>query len=167
MPSSGRMAVLFKCLSAGCIGAVAVSGQTLHIPPSGAGRKIPAAFEITLDSPHDRAPVALQWEFSVPAVVAVHTADIAIGKAAQSAGKSLTCAARASSPASPEQVRYICILAGGQNLIRTGPIAVVHYRARGDVQRAPIRVVITNVLGVSADLKRIDIPNADAVIHVR
>jgi len=63
--------------------------------------------------------------------------------------------------------RYACILAGGQERIGNGPIAVVQYRAQWDVKGTPIRVAIENILGTSADLKRIPIPNADAVIDIR
>ena len=97
-------------------------------------------------------------------MIAVKAADIPIGKAAESARKSLTCAAK---PGRERISRYACILAGGQDPIGNGQIAVVQYQAQWDPKGTPIRVGIENILGVSADLKRIPIANVDAVIEIR
>jgi hypothetical protein len=121
---------------------------------------------VALDSPTGKAPVALQWEISVPPAIAIGMADITIGKAAESAGKSLTCAPRTAKPPLQRRTAYACILAGGQKPISNGPIAEVRYRAQWDVKGSPIRVVIEKILGVSADLKRIPIPNVDAIIKI-
>ena len=104
----------------------------------------------------------MQWEFVIPPAIDVKTEDIRIGASAESAKKTLTCAKKAGETA----VRYICILAGGQGPIGHGSIAVVQYRAQADVQGAPIRVRIENVLGVSADLQRIPISNAIALLRI-
>lgn len=144
-----------------------LTAQTLRVPPSRTDRKTPALFTVLIDSAPGKPVVALQWEISVPPAVAIGKDDIAIGKAAESAGKLLTCAAKASKQSSKGEVRYACILAGGQNAILSGPIAVVHYRGQTDVHGAPIRVAIENVLGVSADLKRIEIPNVAAILEIR
>jgi hypothetical protein len=122
---------------------------------------------VVIDSSQGKAPVALQWEFSVPPAIAIKVADITIGKAAESAQKSLICAMSAKKPAVPGGVRYACILAGGQAPIGTGPIAIVQYRAQADVGDAPIRVAIENIVGASADLNRIAIQNVDAIIQIR
>ena len=138
-------------------------GQSLHVPPSETDRAKPGSFSVILESPPGRAPVAMQWEFVIPPAIDVKTEDIRIGKAAESAKKTLTCAKK---PGSEAAVRYICILAGGQGPIGQGAIAVVQYRAQADVQGAPIRVGIENVLGVSADLQRIPISNAIALLRI-
>jgi len=44
---------------------------------------------------------------------------------------------------------------------------MVHYRGQADVGGAPIRVGIENIVGVSADLKRIDIPKVDAILDLK
>lgn len=124
-------------------------------------------FSINLDSPLGKEPVALQWEFSIPPAIAITMADITIGKAAESARKSLTCAIKVAKPARQRGMRYACILAGGQEPISNGPIAAVHYRPQWDPKGTPIRVGIENILGVSADLKRILIPNVDANVEIR
>jgi hypothetical protein len=150
----------------GLISAMILFGQSLHVPPSQTDLKTPGVFSVTIDSPPDKAPVALQWDFSVPPVIALSAADITIGKAAAAARKSLTCTIRTTKPAA-RGMRYACILAGGRDPIANGPIAVVQYRAQWDVKGAPIRVEIENVLGASADLKRIPIPNVDAIIDIQ
>jgi len=70
-------------------------GQTLHLLPFQAEKNAPRAFSISIDFLRGKAPVALQWQLSVPPVIAITTTDITIGKAAQAAGESLTCTATA------------------------------------------------------------------------
>lgn len=125
------------------------------------------SFSIALDSPAAKAPVALQWDVVVPPALAIRTSDILIGGIAEKVHKSLTCAERSGKDKAQRALRYSCILAGGQEPIGNGPIAIVRYRAQTDVHGAPIRVAIENVLGVSKDLKRLEIPNADAVIKIQ
>lgn len=148
----------------GVVSAALVAGQSLHVAPSETNIKTPGSFSVIIDSPQGKAPVALQWEFSIPPAIEVKIADITIGKAAEAAKKSVTCAAKAPGEG---VTRYACILAGGQDALGNGPIIVVRYRSKADVQGAPIRVAIENVLGVSADLKRIAIPSANAIIKIR
>lgn len=139
----------------------------MHVPPSKTDRMTPGLFPVFLDVPPGMALVALQWDFSVPPAIVIAKEDITIGTAAQAARKSLTCAATAKTAGIGVGMRYACILAGGQDPIRSGQIAIVHYRAQRDVQGAPVRVAIERVLGVSANLKRIDVPNASAIINIR
>ncbi len=150
----------------GLISAVNMFGQSLFVLPSRTDLKTPGVFSVTIDSPPGKAPQALQWDFSVPPVIEIATTDITIGKAAESARKSLTCAKKATTPAKQRGTRLACILAGGQDPIGNGPIAVVQYRAQWDVKGAPITVAIENILGASTDLKRIPIPNTDAKIEI-
>jgi hypothetical protein len=142
-------------------------GQSLQVSPSRTDLKAPGIFSVSLESPPGKTPVALQWEFSVPAVIEVTTADITIAKAAESARKSLTCAARSAKLAAQRSVRYACMLAGGRDPIGNGPIVVVRYRAQWDPKGAPIRVVIENILGASEDLKRIPIPDVNVTINMQ
>jgi hypothetical protein len=147
------------------ISALILFGQSLRVPPSQTDLKTPGVFSVAIESPPGKAPVALQWEFSVPAVIALSAANITIGKAAEAARKSLTCTIRTTKPAARE-MRYACVLAGGRDPIRNGPIAVVQYRAQWDVKGSPIRVAIENILGASADLKRIPIPDVNVAIDI-
>jgi len=158
------MTSLTRYLISASMSAIALFGQALHVPPSGTDLKTPGVFSVMMDSPPGKAPVALQWDFSVPPAIAITTADITIGKAAQSARKSVTCATK---PGTQRRTRFTCILAGGQEPMGNGPIVVVQYRAQWDVKGAPIRVAIESILGASADVKQIPISNVEAIINVR
>ena len=159
------MSSLAKCAIVVPISAAILFGQSLRVTPFQTDVKTPGVFSVTLDSPPEKAPVALQWEFSIPPVIAIRPVDITIGIAAESVGKSLACAARSAKPAT-RGVRYTCVLAGGQHPIANGSIAEVRYRAQWDVKGAPIRVAIENILGASADLSRIPMPNVGATIDI-
>jgi hypothetical protein len=161
------MTLLVRCVISVFISAVIVFGQSLLVPPSRTDLTTPGVFSVSIDSPLGKAPVALQWEFSVPPVIVFSTADITIGQAAESARKSLTCATKANKPAIQRRISFACILAGGQAPITNGPIALVHYRAQWDVKGAQIRVAVENIFGASADLKLIPIPNVDEIIDLR
>lgn len=159
-----RMAIIGRCLLVGFVMGSVLSSQSLHVAPSATDGKTPGLFAVLIDSPAGKAPVALQWEFSIPAAIAVKTSDISIGKAAESAKKSITCAGK---PATEEAAHYTCILAGGQAAIGNGAIAVVGYQSKVDVHGAPVRVAIENVVGVSVEMKQISLPNAAAIITIR
>src|ERR1700691_167344 len=103
-----------SCAISISISAAIVFGQSLHVPPSRTDLNTPGVFSVALDSPPSKAPVALQWEISDPPAIAIGTSDITIGKAAESAGKSLTCAPRTAKPPLQRRTAYACILAGGQ-----------------------------------------------------
>jgi hypothetical protein len=160
------MRLLTKCALSGFFSAAILLGQSLRVPSSRTDFKTPGVFSVTIDSPRGKEPVGLQWEFSVPPAIAIRMADITIGKAAVSAGKSITCATSAYKPVMPGGMKYACILAGGQKPIGNGPLVIVQYHAQVNVQGAPIRVGIENILGVSANSKPIAIPNVDAIIEI-
>lgn len=141
--------------------------QTLSVPDSETHGETPGFFSLMLDSPSGKAPVALQWNFLAPSAIAMASSDIRLGSAAESAKKSIACAVDTKAPAPRGAVRLACILAGGREPIGSGPIAVVRYRAQSDVQGAPIRVSIENVVGVAGNLQKIEIPNAVAILHIR
>ena len=159
--------MLVRCLISVMIAAVTLFGQSLLVPPSRTGLKTPGVFSVAIDSPSGKAPVALQWEFWVPPVIVIRIADITAGKAAESAGKSLTCAIRRNKLPMERRIMIACILAGGTDPIPNGPIAVVRYHAQWDTEGAQIRVAVENILGVSVDLKAIPIPNVDEIIDIR
>ena len=152
-----------RCVAVVFMFAAIAFGQTLHLLPFQAEKNAPRAFSISIDFLRGKAPVALQWQLSVPPVIAITTTDITIGKAAQTAGESLTCTAKAEIQ---RRSQYYCILAGGQNPIINGPIAMVHYRVRWDTKGAPVRVSIEHILGASVNAEPIVISNVDATIDI-
>jgi hypothetical protein len=149
------------------VSAVTLFAQSLREPAVRVDPKTPGVFSLSLDSPPGKAPVALQWEFSLPPVIAISREDITIGKAAESAGKYLQCTNMAVHPTAQRRLRYACVLAGGQDPISDGPIAEVKYRSQWDVKGVPIRLAINHILGASADLKRIPFPDLDVIINVQ
>ena len=156
-----------RCLGSAVLAGGMLWGQALRVSPSTAERNTTGSFSIRVESPSAKTLVALQWDLVVPPALAIGTSDILIGRTAETAHKSLTCAQRSGKDGPPRGVRYSCILAGGRQPIGNGPIATVRYRSKADVGGAPIRVAIERVVGVSADLKRLDIPNVDALVKVR
>lgn len=159
-----RMPAMVRGLVAGVVSAAVLTGQSLRVPPSTTRSGTPGSFSLILDLANGKVPLALQWEFSIPAAIAVSLSDIALGTEAASARKSITCASKTGSGGA---VRYACIVAGGQDPLRGGAIAVVQYRSKEDVQGAPIRVAIENVIGVSRDLQPISMPNVDAILRIQ
>jgi hypothetical protein len=152
--------------TAGLLCAAAL-GQTLKAPVSEAKVQEPQVFAVQLESPQGKAPTALQWELAIPPVLEVAPADITAGKAAESAGKSVSCAAKPGKTSTAEPLRFACILAGGVKPIDNGVVASVRYRVRTATDGAPIRVGIENILAVFLDLREFKLPNIDAVIRVR
>jgi hypothetical protein len=140
-------------------------GQALHVPPSHAAHS--GSFPIVLDSPEEHAPSTLQWDMLFPPAIDVSAADITNGSAADAAGKKLTCSKTNAAAEVNGAAEYACILAGGRKPIGNGPIAVVQYRIKMDVGGAPIRIPIQKILGVTADLERVAMPNVDAIISTQ
>lgn len=150
----------------GLLCAAALWGQSLHVPPSSAHRKSHGSFAVFLDSTQGKAPVALQWEFQIPAAVKISAPDIVIGKSAEAAGKAITCAVRAN-PTVAGGARYACILAGGVKPIADGNIAIVRYEVPAGRRRERVGVIIENVIGVSLDAKSTGIAGTTALITIR
>jgi hypothetical protein len=164
---SSYMTFLVRWLTFVLLATVTLFGQSLLVPPSRTDLKTPGTFEVTIDSPSGKAPVALQWEFSIPPVIVINIADITVGKAAESVRKGLTCATRSNKLTTHRRTTVACILAGGKDPIPNGPIARVQYHVQWDTQGAQIRVAVENILGVSIDLKPIPISKVDELIDVR
>ena len=163
---AGIVRVFARFVIFASISAAFLLAQAFRVAPSHTDLQTPGVFSLTLDAPAGKTPVALQWEFWVPPVIAISPADITISPEAESARKSLTCAARTNKPDRQRGTRFTCVLAGGKNPIENGPIASIHYRAQWDTKGVPVRVSVEDVLGVSADLKRIPILGVDQIIDI-
>ena len=122
---------------------------------------------LTLDSPRGKAPLALQWELTFPPNVVVDTADIVAGSAAESAQKALACRSVERTKEGGPGAVYACILAGGQKPIPNGPVAAVRYRVPLEIRQIAEKVRVGKAIGATADLKRVDIAGAQAVITVK
>jgi hypothetical protein len=139
-------------------------GQNLRVQSSRASTGSISSMAISLDAPPGKAPSTMQWEMTFPPAIVVNAMDISAGEAAEADGKAITCAKTDAKTEVKNGVKLACVLAGGRKAIRNGPIAVIHFRLQTDVGGAPVRVPIENIVGVAVDLKRIPIPNIDAII---
>ena len=140
--------------------------QTFLIPPSMVTRGGSGSLLLALESPAGKAPLALQWEFTFPPNVAVDVADIVAGSAAESAQKVLTCRAVKTKDGAQGSV-YGCILAGAQKPIPNGPIAVVRYQVPAEIRQIAEKVRVWKAIGVTADLKSVELASTQATITVK
>ena len=147
--------------------AVSLKAQVLLLPPSVVRHGASGTLLLTLQSPPGKAPLALQWEITFPQNVAVDLEDMVAGSAAQSAEKLLTCRAFEKTKEAAEGSVYGCILAGGEKPIPNGPVAIVRYRVPSEIRQISGKVRVGKALGVTADIKKIEIEGVQAAIVVK
>jgi hypothetical protein len=140
--------------------------QAFLIPPSIVTRGGSGALLLTLESPVGKAPLALQWEFTFPPNVAVDLTDIVAGSAAESAQKTLTCRPLKTKDSAQGSI-YGCVLAGGQKPLPNGPIALVRYQVPPEIRQIAEKVLVGKAIGVTADLKRVELASTQAAITVK
>ena len=149
------------------IAAAALQAQTLQIIPAPSPVEGVAIFQIIFVSSAAAPVVALQWKLLLPEGVTVAPNDLVLGSAAESAGKSLICSA--APPPSKTGIAkvnvYSCILAGGQKPVPRGTVALARCTLRVALREAAVR--LREVIGVSADLKRTDLPEAEATLRTK
>jgi hypothetical protein len=152
--------VVFILVSAGAW------AQTLLIPPSRVARGGSGSLLLTLESPAGTAPLALQWEFTFPPNVVVDAPDIVAGSAAGASQKALACRSVKTKDSGQGSV-YVCILAGGEKAIPNGPVALVRYRVPPETRQIAEKVRVAKALGVTADLKSVELASTQAAITVK
>jgi len=137
-------------------------GQRLHVSSGSAAPGQKASLDVTLDCPAGKEVVALQWEVSFPGqVLAFDGKGSTAGAAAAAAGKTLTCASR-----KKDGSTWICILIGGQKAIGNGSVATLRYQIQPNATAGAQRVLIDNVQGVSAGVKKVAIARAAGSLTV-
>jgi len=129
--------------------------QILPSPPSSGGA---GSFRIMLVSPKDSEPSAVQWRLTVSRSLKVLPGGITAESSAEDAHKTVTCAATKAKDA--DVAAFVCIVAGGKERIPNGSIALVRFVA--EPYAGKIRV--SEVLGVTADGKRLPMQDVEAVI---
>ena len=102
-----------------------VWAQSLQVSPSTTTRGALNSFLIKINSPPGKEPVALQWTLRVADGITITTRDVRAGSAAESADKSITCAATKQD--AEKESAFMCIVADGLKPIPNGPVAVVTY----------------------------------------
>src|SRR5581483_2044493 len=135
-----------------------LTAQSLEISNSAAGRGETGSFLIRLEAPPRIAPVSLQWDLSVSGQVVVKVSDVVPGSSAEAAGKTIACVA---APENRGESRFRCILAGGSQPLRSGPVAIVKYAIPSRARPGGIPVRLEKEVGVSNDLRRIDFPKGE------
>ena len=155
------MNIRVRCRTASLLWCAGLWGQSVSLSTISSQDGSSGSILLKLDSPSGKAPVALQWNFSLPPCVTVEPSDLNAGSAAESADKTLTCAASNPKPPGGGTI-YRCILYGGEKPISNGTVATVLYRVAKNSARSSDKISARNVLGVSADTK--PIPMADVEI---
>jgi hypothetical protein len=119
--------------------------------------------EISLTSPPDKAPVAVQWEMDVPARL-LNPVPPQPGDALQKSGKSISCSGKWKK--APESYTYLCIAAGGRQNIGDGVIAVLRVSIPADAKVETRPVKIEKAHAVLPNLAKIQIKDAQGAITV-
>ena len=144
----------------------AALGQTLHLSsPSGySGEHV--VIEISIKSPGAKEPPStLQWEATISSAQLNFLDEGALtGPAAQSAGKSVSCALKTKTD---EAQTSICILYGGQEPIRDGVIALLQLAISPGAKSGDARVRLDHGLAVSKNLTKVELPPAETHVRIR
>jgi hypothetical protein len=142
-----------------------IAGPALKLSPTSATPGSVASMMLSLSSPSGQEPAALQWELAYPSPqLGMGDDDMLISKPAKVAGKSLKCAGR---PESAGIYIYQCILAGGEERIPNGPVALLSFQVRSYARQGPASVRLSKVLGVSADGKKIGMEPSQTEVTVQ
>jgi hypothetical protein len=139
-------------------------GQTLHVSRTSAGPGEWVTLEFFLKSPVGREPSALQWEAIIPYRQLMLLEENLAGPMARAAGKSLSCAIKSKTDA---VYTSICMLFGGQERIRNGPVALLRLRLSNEAQPGIIRLRIAEILGVMPDARRISMQPVETLIRIQ
>jgi hypothetical protein len=149
-----------------CASSFALSAQTIEISARPAAPGDQASVVVSLHSLKAGNILGLQWETIFPGgQIALAGGGPAASDATKAAGKSLTCAGKAAKEKG--FYSYTCILIGGQKEIPSGPIAIFHFQVSPKAQVGPTMFRVEHVEGVTRDLKKISLPDAEGMITVR
>jgi len=146
---------LLGTLAGVLLGGIPAPGQSIQASSGSgvAGKNLDIAVSIA-----DAAGVsAVRWETTFPAQLLEIAHPPETGQAASVSGKSLTCA-------QPKAYVYVCIVAGGRKSIRSGPIAVFHFKVRADARRGTAIIRLDKVDAVTAKLEAVPLDRVDGEI---
>jgi hypothetical protein len=137
------------------------SAQSLSVSSASVKQGDRGSILISLASPSDRRPIALQWDLLYPDdELAIRPDDLVTGSAALGADKALTCAAP------PKQKLYRCILVGGQKPIPDGPVAIINFQVSDRARVGAPAIQIRNPIALSPKTQRIDLSTVDGRIAI-
>ena len=148
-----------------CFPELTLFAQTLQLSSAAASPGAYVAIEISLESPQGRAPAALQWETIIrTADLSFTDKDIAVGPAAQKAGKSVGCAVKRKTD---ETITSVCILAGGQEQIQNGVIALLRLRVSPEASIGHTRILVERAIAVMRDATEAPIKPLETAVFIR
>ena len=139
--------------------------QSLQLSSAAASRGKRVVIEISLKSPQGKEPAALQWEATIPtAELSLADQQVTVGPAGKQAGKSVTCAVKGK----PDKtLTYICILAGGQQQIQNGVIALLMLKVPQEAPIGPARIQVERAIAVSRDVTEVPMNPIETVVSIR
>jgi hypothetical protein len=140
--------------------------QELSVSSAAAARGGRVTLEISLKSPMDKAPVALQWETSIPAgQLSFLDRELAPGPALKDSDKSVNCAVKLTKSPDGSNFTSVCIASGGLKPIPNGVIALLNLQISPEARSGPQRLQVRGV-AVSKDLKETPLREAQPVVTV-
>jgi hypothetical protein len=139
--------------------------QAVTVAPVVVDRGSANIFRLLLKPQRENPVVALQWELAAPRGIQIDPAGAVPGTVSESAGKSISCSNR-TDPKDGTRI-CVCILVGGIQPIQEGVIAIVKFNAASDIPAGQAVVQLQKIEGVTADLKRVQIPGVPVVIKVQ
>jgi hypothetical protein len=135
----------------------------VYAVPAASGRDGAVTLEIA--SPPGKEPAALQWDFSLPDALLIDADGATPGKAGQSARKAIQCRMQVN-PQGEKNRLFRCILIGGVDRIRNGPVAILKYSARPETKAGKYGIDVVRAFAVSVDAKKAPIPDVSAGIEI-
>ncbi len=141
-----------------------LAAQSLSLSGAAATRGEEVALELSVDSPTGKEPLALQWDFSIPATLVMVSCAMPPGSEAERVGKTLKCAAAGKGEGTTESR---CILAGGDKPIPNGPVAMVRLKISKEASAGAMRIRVGQGTAVSRDLKQVPLGPVEATVTVR
>jgi len=143
----------------------ALFGQSLELSSASALPGDRVTVKISVKSPPDKEPVALQWTTVISTGASgLEVDDLSAGPAAKSAGKMMSCTEPESDGGTHP---IVCIMAGGLGPIEDGVVALLRFRVSPEAKAGATPLRIEDGLAISAGRQRISLPKVETSVAVR
>lgn len=162
-PKAGRHAVALLLL----LIPASLFAQDLRVSSATAARGGRVTLEISLKSQKAKAPVALQWETSIPAgQLSFLDRELVAGPALKDSDKSVNCAVKLTKSQGVETFTSVCIAWGGLMPIPNGVIALLNLQISPEAHSGPQRLDVRGV-AVYKDFKETPFRKVQPVVSIR
>jgi hypothetical protein len=145
------------------LAALPAFGQNLFVSSVPAAPGQAATLEVSFANPGQDI-TALQFDIEVPAQTLETTGTPAPGKLVESSGKMLAC--RGTWKKAPTTYAFRCVVAGGQNRLGNGTVALVKLQVSPKARPGRYRVVVDRAIGVNARAAKIVLKKAEGAVMV-